>query len=190
MKKKSQEMMMAIRKYMNESMEAGCDDPQHLLEHVNDLCQTEMLFTDHKLYLEVQKIAKDHKPESHPPGQTEQSRAMDTSKSIDQPAELDLYSKHTLYQASICCQFIKEQECKEIPILVQKKTLVKEEKIYHEFKEMSLSDNGQYLIAKESNNSIYYIAFNAELELSTWPKESHEKDITDGTALHVYYPGF
>ena len=164
-------MEMAIRTYMDSSIKAGCNDPLHLLDHLNELYKKDMLFTDRCLIETARKIAQAAK--TSPPSSTEEEPQPSAALSLPQ-----LYSGRSLFHASICCRIVDTCKNNDFDTFFSKKDF----QISHEFEEMSISRSGvgRYLIAK-CKDLDYYIAFQGELGTAICDNECASIDIINGT---------
>ena len=97
-----------------------------------------------------------------------QALTMPTSSLPDQTAEPPLFSKDTLYHASMCCYIVNIYNDLNYKHHLNSTS--------HQFEEVSMSIRGmqkayveRYMIAKHSNDT-YFVAFRVDDALSVWTR--------------------
>ena len=112
---------------------------------------------------EVEEIAK------HAGASVGQALTMPTSSPPDQTAEPPLFSKDTLYHASLCCHVVNT--CNDLNYEFHLNSTS------HQFEEASMSIRGmqkayveRYMIAKHTNDT-YFVAFRIDDALSMWTRK-------------------
>ncbi len=149
----------ALSEYVTYFIQAGCSSTDHLDEHLLALHEQDNMITDVSIYHWAKQLATDKFTEIV---------AIPTSPIKVAPIPKScLFSKPVVYHASICSLAVNKTDAGEFQKFFKDKHFVPG----HSFKEISISRSKQerYLIATQ-DNSIYYIAFQSEPNVTEWPK--------------------
>ena len=152
----------AVRKYVGKFNRAGSiSGVVHLHEHLQLLHKREFLINNPKVLEMAKKITDGmRRPRSN---STTSSGVHPAPSPTPRRAE-PLFSKPVVYHASVCCRVVNKcahNDCSKFFM---------DASDGHSFKEVSISQSeGRYLIATQ--NSTYYIAFQAEPNIAQWPEK-------------------
>ncbi len=188
---KKAQIQSDITEYVTNFIRAGCSSTEHLQEHLVALYEKEKLITNSTVCHWAKQLAK--------------KKFAEISSSLQSPPETvsltpkpALFSKSTLYHACICSRAINETNVGEYQKFFKNKQSVPG----HALKEISISRSKQerYLIARQEegqSDSIYYIAFQSEPDVTEWPKKysSFKNGMTSFNLLYKcvvnsYFPLF
>ena len=156
-----------IKGYITNSQLSGASLAE-VQENLKQLHQKKFLITESVLYWAIETAVTTFSEAK----ESSQHDAADVSSPLE--VSEPLFSKDTVFHASLCCQAVSSCTAGDYQQFLKNKELVPG----HSFNSISISrprhDSNnlreQYLIAKQGE-STYYIAFQSEANLREWPKK-------------------
>ena len=164
MKGQTKESMMVciksvINTYIDNAFRSGVPEAT-ISEHIHNLCHQDMLIPSDLTTWAVQQVETVYKTSSVP-----QVVAQCTETPCPTQQGKPLFSDEILYHSIICCNAITTYDINSY------RSYLESVRTGHLFKEVSMTDTAnahQYLIARQHDTKVIYVAFRSQPKISNW----------------------